>query len=83
MRAGGEAFPPVRNCVNPDCNSRKGGSGGNVVSPEFYVESGFYFCEKCDSCNGKAFGYLIIKSVIDFNIEKGVFFRESTIMKTS
>ena len=53
----GESIPPVRNCVNPDCNSRKGGSGGNVVSPEFYVESGFYFCEKCDSCNGKALGY--------------------------
>ena len=53
----GGSIPPVRNCVNPDCNSRKGGSGGNVVSPEFYVESGFYFCEKCDSCNGKAFGY--------------------------
>ena len=48
-------------CVNPDCESRKGGSGGNVVSPEFYIESGFYMCESCDSLNGRALGYYDLK----------------------
>ena len=55
----GVSIPPVRKCVNPDCEqeaSEQGGFGG-MQSPHFYVESGFYFCEKCDSCNGKALGY--------------------------
>ena len=57
-------------CVNPDCNTRKGGSGGNVVSPEFYIESGFYMCESCDSLNGHALGYYDLKEYDRFHYRK-------------
>lgn len=37
-----------RTFVNPSCKQN---------GPSFFIESGFYFCEECDSCNGKALGY--------------------------
>ena len=38
----------LRTCVNPYCKQN---------GPSFFIESGFYLCEECDSCNGKALGY--------------------------
>ena len=70
QRVFGEMQSPHAACVNPDCNSRKGGSGENYVSPEFYVESGYYFCEQCDSCNGKALGYFDYKERDRFSYRK-------------
>ena len=40
-------------CVNPDCITNQQG----MQPPHFYVESGFYMCESCDSSNGHALGY--------------------------
>lgn len=50
-------------CVNPDCNMRKGGL-------EFYIESGFYMCESCDSLNGHALGYYDLKEYDRFHYRK-------------
>ena len=42
-------------CVNPDCITNQ--HGMMQQPPNFYVESGFYMCESCDSSNGHALGY--------------------------
>ena len=40
-------------CVNPDCITNQ----QEAQPPHFYVESGFYMWESCDSTNGHALGY--------------------------
>ena len=45
-------------CVNPDCITNH---QGDQQGAEFYAKSGFYFCEICDSCNGKALVYFDYK----------------------
>ena len=61
-----------RKCVNPDCEQesyQRGGFGG-MQSPQFYIESGYYFCEKCDSCNGKALGFFDYKEYDRFSYRR-------------
>ena len=48
-------------CVNPDCITNQKGGFWGVQPPHFYVESGFYMCESCDSSNGHALGYYDMK----------------------
>ena len=48
-----------RTCVNPSCKQTA-----------FFIESGFYFCEECDSCNGKALGYFDKKEYDRFYYRK-------------
>ena len=51
-------------CVNPDCiTNQQGGL-------EFYIESGFYMCESCDSLNGHALGYYDLKEYDRFHYRK-------------
>ena len=44
-------------CVNPDCITNQ----HEPQPPNFYIESGFYMCESCDSSNGHALGYYDLK----------------------
>ena len=55
-------------CVNPDCitNQQEDQQGGL----EFYIESGFYMCESCDSSNGHALGYYDLKEYDRFHYRK-------------
>ena len=64
-------------CVNPDCitnqqeSYQQGGFGGmHSPHPEFYIESGFYMCESCDSLNGHALGYYDLKEYDRFHYRK-------------
>ena len=51
-------------CVNSDCiTNQQGGL-------EFYIESGFYMCESCDSLNGHALGYYDLKEYDRFHYRK-------------
>ena len=65
-----------RACVNPDCitnqqEDQQGGFGGkHSPHPEFYIESGFYMCESCDSLNGHALGYYDLKEYDRFHYRK-------------
>lgn len=54
-----------RKCVNPDCEQELHQQG-----PEFYIEFGYYFCEKCDSCNGKALGFFDYKEYDRFSYRR-------------
>ena len=51
-------------CVNPDCITNQ------QQPPEFYIESGFYMCESCDSLNGHALGYYDLKEYDRFHYRK-------------
>ena len=51
-------------CVNPDCITNQ------QQPPEFYIESGFYMCESCDSLNGHALGYYDLKEYDQFHYRK-------------
>ena len=53
-------------CVNPDCITNQ----HDPQPPEFYIESGFYMCESCDSPNGHARGYYDIKEYDRFHYRK-------------
>ena len=57
MKEKGVSIYPT--CISPSCiTNQQGGFGGvQPPPPHFYVESGFYKCESCDSLNGKALGY--------------------------
>ena len=57
-----------RACVNADCitNQQEDQQGGL----EFYIESGFYMCESCDSLNGYALGYYDLKEYDRFHYRK-------------
>ena len=57
-----------RACVNADCitNQPEDQQGGL----EFYIESGFYMCESCDSLNGYALGYYDLKEYDRFHYRK-------------
>ena len=61
-----------RACVNPDCITNQQGGFGGIQSPhpEFYIESGFYMCESCDSPNGHALGYYDMKEYDRFHYRK-------------
>ena len=61
-----------RACVNPDyITNQQGGFGGmQSPHPEFYIESGFYMCESCDSPNGHALGYYDMKKYDRFHYRK-------------
>lgn len=59
---------PHRKCVNPDCTNQQ--QGDHQQGAQFYVESGYYFCEECDSCNGKALGYFDYKERDRFSYRK-------------
>ena len=52
-------------CVNPDCITNQQQGGLN-----FYIESGFYMCESCDSLNGHALGYYDLKEYDRFHYRK-------------
>ena len=52
-------------CVNPDCITNQ-----QPQPPEFYIESGFYMCESCDSFNGHALGYYDLKEYDRFHYRK-------------
>ena len=55
-------------CVNPDCiTNQQGDQQGGL---EFYIESGFYMCESCDSLNGHALGYYDLKEYDRFHYRK-------------
>ena len=56
-------------CVNPDCitNQQESYQQGGL---NFYIESGFYMCESCDSPNGHARGYNDIKEYDGFHYRK-------------
>ena len=47
-----------------------GGFWGGAAPPAFYIESGYYFCEKCDSCNGKALGFFDYKEYDRFSYRR-------------
>ena len=51
-------------CVNPDCITNQ------QQPPEFYIESGFYMCESCDSLDGHARGYYDMKEYDRFHYRK-------------
>ena len=53
-------------CVNPDCITNQ----HEPQPPEFYIESGFYMCESCDSLNGHALGYYDLKEYDRFHYRK-------------
>ena len=53
-------------CVNPDCITNQ----HDPQPPEFYIESGFYMCESCDSLNGHALGYYDLKEYDRFHYRK-------------
>ena len=53
-------------CVNPDCITNQ----HEPQPPNFYVESGFYRCESCDSSNGHALGYYDLKEYDRFHYRK-------------
>ena len=53
-------------CVNPDCITNQ----HEPQPPNFYVESGFYMCESCDSPNGHALGYYDMKEYDRFHYRK-------------
>lgn len=42
----------------------------NCQSDCFYVESGFYFCESCDSSNGHALGYFDLREYDRFHYRR-------------
>lgn len=48
----------------------KSAAGGSPAGGPVYVESGYYFCEECDSCNGKALGYFDYKERDRFSYRK-------------
>ena len=54
-------------CVNPDCITNQ---QHEPQPPEFYIESGFYMCESCNSLNGHARGYYDIKEYDRFHYRK-------------
>ena len=55
-------------CVNPDCiTNQQGDQQGGL---EFYIESGSYMCESCDSLNGHALGYYDLKEYDRFHYRK-------------
>lgn len=43
---------------------------GDAIPPVFYIESGYYFCEKRDSCNGKALGFFDYKEYDRFSYRR-------------
>ena len=53
-------------CVNLDCITNQ----HEPQPPEFYIESGFYMCESCDSLNGHALGYYDLKEYDRFHYRK-------------
>ena len=53
-------------CVNPDCITNQ----HEPQPPNFYIESGFYMCESCDSLNSHALGYYDIKEYDRFHYRK-------------
>ena len=53
-------------CVNPDCITNQQAA----QPPNFYVESGFYMCESCDSSNGHALGYYDMKEYDRFHYRR-------------
>ena len=53
-------------CVNSDCITNQ----QEAQPPNFYVESGFYMCESCDSPNGHARGYWDLKEYDRFHYRK-------------
>ena len=53
-------------CVNPDCITNQ----HEPQPPNFYVESGFYMCESCDSSNGHALGYYDMKEYDRFHYRR-------------
>ena len=53
-------------CVNPDCITNQ----QEAQPPNFYVESGFYMCESCDSSNGHALGYYDMKEYDRFHYRR-------------
>ena len=55
-------------CVNPDCITNQ--QHEPPQPPEFYIESGFYMCESCDSSNGHALGYYDLKEYERFHYRK-------------
>ena len=60
-------------CVNPDCITNQQG----MQLPNFYVESGFYMCESCDSSNGHALVYYDKKEYDRFHYRrKGIYHRK-------
>ena len=56
-------------CVNPDCitNQQESYQQGGL---NFYIESGFYMCESCDSLSGHALGYYDLKEYNRFHYRK-------------
>ena len=56
-------------CVNPDCitNQQESYQQGGL---NFYIESGFYMCESCDSLSGHALGYYDLKEYDRFHYRK-------------
>ena len=42
----------------------------NCQCDDFYVESGFYMCESCDSSNGHALGYYDMKEYDRFHYRR-------------
>ena len=55
-------------CVNPDCITNQ--QQEEPQPPEFYIESGFYMRESCDSLNGRALGYYDLKEYDRFHYRK-------------
>ena len=53
-------------CVNPDCITNQ----HEPQPPNFYIESGFYMCESCDSLNSHALGYYDLKEYDRFHYRK-------------
>ena len=42
----------------------------NCKCDDFYIESGFYMCESCDSSNGNALGYYDMKEYDGFHYRR-------------
>ena len=57
-------------CVNRDCITNQQQQEEEPQPPEFYIESGFYMCESCDSLNGRALGYYDLKEYDRFHYRK-------------
>ena len=67
-------------CVNPDCiTNQQGDQQGGLQPPNFYVESGFYMCESCDSPNGHARGYWDLKEYDRFHYRKKSIYQRNSL----
>ena len=53
-------------CVNSNCITNQ----QEAQPPNFYVESGFYMCESCDSSNGHVLGYYDMKEYDRFHYRR-------------